>query len=819
MAADFFAGELAVELMKELSKLCKRACYFRSTAKNLKSSINDLLPIIQEIQYSGLELPQNRQRQLDDLTQNLRHGLDLARTAAASGRWNVYKNIRLSKEMARVRKAISRFVRWPLQAHVLADVHHLRVEAAERLEKIERRVEEMGGAGRRVGEESQIGTWFLEEKEGGCEGFGVGMKVGKEKVKEMVLDEREEKSVVGICGMGGSGKTTLVKEICGDPEIRSHFNNRIIFETVSQSPNLEQLRLKIWEQITQGNRSFKSHDSIPQWMVRFEQSIRRPILVVLDDVWSLSQLEELVFKIPGCKTLVVSRFRFPAATNSTYEVELLKEDEALSLFCFSAFGQCSIPYNIDKKLVKQVVVECKGLPLALKVIGASLRGQPPIVWQSAKNRLSRGETISDSHESRLIERMRISIDCLSTNVRECFLDLASFPEDKKIPLDVLINMWVEVHDLEEEDAFAILIELSDKHLLTLVKDAHNRVGDIYSSYSEISVSQHDVLRDLAIHMCNCESINRRKRLIMPRREDGIPKDWLRNKDRPFDAQIVSIHTGEMKESDWFQMYFPNAEVLMLHFSSSTFFLPQFIEKMPKLKALVLINYGTASAVLHNLSVFASLDNLRGLWLEKIAIPPLCRNTVPLVNLRKLSLVLCEVSKSLNGSATNLPLFFPRLSDLTIDHCIDLSNMPSTVCGFQSLESLSITNCHDLNELPPELGRLNSLQVLRLYGCLSLKKLPQAICGLKRLKYLDISQCMNLRSLPEGMDQMISLEKLDMRECSQIKTLPISSMLLRSLGHVICDEGIAFLWKETEKAIPELWIQVAEERFTLDWLVQ
>lgn len=89
-------------------------------------------------------------------------------------------------------------------------------------------------------------------------------------------------------------------------------------------------------------------------MVRLEQSIRRPTLVVLDDVWSLSQLEQLVLKIPGCKTLVVSRFKFPAATNSTYEVELLKEEEALSLFCFAAFGQCSIPHGVDKKLVKQV---------------------------------------------------------------------------------------------------------------------------------------------------------------------------------------------------------------------------------------------------------------------------------------------------------------------------------------------------------------------------------------------------------------------------------------------------------------------------------
>jgi len=49
--------------------------------------------------------------------------------------------------------------------------------------------------------------------------------------------------------------------------------------------------------------------------------------------------------------------------------------------------------------------------------------------------------------------------------------LGSFPEDKKIPLDVLINIWMERHDLDEEDAFAVLVELSNKNLLTLVKDA------------------------------------------------------------------------------------------------------------------------------------------------------------------------------------------------------------------------------------------------------------------------------------------------------------------------------------------------------------
>jgi hypothetical protein len=51
------------------------------------------------------------------------------------------------------------------------------------------------------------------------------------------------------------------------------------------------------------------------------------------------------------------------------------------------------------------------------------------------------------------------------------LDLCTFPEDKKIPLEVLINMWVEIHDIHETEAYAIVVELSNKNLLTLVKEA------------------------------------------------------------------------------------------------------------------------------------------------------------------------------------------------------------------------------------------------------------------------------------------------------------------------------------------------------------
>lgn len=274
----------------------------------------------------------------------------------------------------------------------------------------------------------------------------------------------------------------------------------------------------------------------------------------------------------------------------------------------------------------------------------------------------------------------------------------------------------------------------------------------------------------------------------------------------------------MSEMEWLQLDCPKTEVLVLNFSSDTYFLPPFLKIMPKLRALILINYSNSNAVLQNTSVFSSLTNLRSLWFEKITLPILPDTTIPLKSLQKVSLVLCDISKSVNHSAVDLPHLFPRLSELTLDYCINLSELPSSICLMQTLKSLSITNCDSLEELPTELGRLGSLQILRLSACPNLKKLPPGVGSLAQLKYIDISQCVNLGCLPDGLGGCTSLEKIDMRECPHMKNLPVSVLGLVSLRRVICDEEVLSLWKDVEKSRPGL-CQVPQECFTLDWLVE
>ncbi|XP_031279287.1 probable disease resistance protein At4g33300 [Pistacia vera] len=824
---DFFVGEIATELIKQLITISRRASLCKSSADQLRETMEALLPTIQEIKYSGVELPAVRQTQLDRLSETLRDGQELCEKVIRAKRWNVYKNMQLARKMDKLEKKISVFFSGPMQAHILADVHHVRFQSTERFDQLEastRRIEKSleSFSSMKIG--VGVGGWAEQalmrvetEAERGVEGnlgnfMGVGMALGKKKVKEMIIG-RDDWSVVGICGIAGSGKTTLAAEVCRDIQVTGYFNNRILFLTVSQSPNVELLKATVWSFVSGCNVG--SYGAVPPWNLQVPWTVGPRSLVVLDDVWSLAVLQQLIFRVPGCKTLVVSRTKFSTVLNSVHEVELLREDESISLFCHSAFEQNTIPPAANENLVKEIVNECRGLPLALKVIGASLRDRPEKYWVSAKQRLSRGQPICESHETELLVRMAISIEDLSEKVKECFLDLGSFPEDKKIPMEVLINIWVEIHDIDQEEAFAILVELCDRNLLTLVKDS--RAGDMYSAYYEIYVTQHDVLRDLALHWNNRDKINDRKRLFMPRRDEELPKEWERNVDQPFNAQIVSIHTGEMKEMDWFRMEFPKAEVLLLNFSSKEYLLPPFIKGMEKLRALIVINHSSCPATLRNFSVCSDLGNLRSLWLERVSIAQLPEATISLRNLRKISLVLCKTIGCLDQPTIDLPKMFPRLLELTIDHCDDLMKLPPSVCQLQSLRSLSITNCHGLQELPADIGKLKSLEIMRLYASPLLKTLPTGISELVSLKYLNISQCVSLTCLPQGIGNLARLEKIDMRECSQIWSLPKSAASLKALRQVICDDDISWLWKDLEKAIPGLHVQVPEKFFSLDWL--
>ncbi|GLT99555.1 hypothetical protein SLE2022_169890 [Rubroshorea leprosula] len=100
---DFLAEEIAKELLKKLIAIIRKSCLCKSSAEGLISTINELLPIIQEIEDSGVKLP-------------------------------------LIRKMKKLETKVASFINGPMLAHVLADVLHIRSEIAERFDRLEQRL-------------------------------------------------------------------------------------------------------------------------------------------------------------------------------------------------------------------------------------------------------------------------------------------------------------------------------------------------------------------------------------------------------------------------------------------------------------------------------------------------------------------------------------------------------------------------------------------------------------------------------------------------------------------------------------------------------
>ena len=112
---------------------------------------------------------------------------------------------------------------------------------------------------------------------------------------------------------------------------------------------------------------------------------------------------------------------------------------------------------------------CGGFPLALEVIGGSLCGQPAEVQLSRVRKWTNNRFI---YNPDLLVRLQSSLEFSDDEVtlKECFMDLGSFPEDQKTYAAALIDMWAELYNLDEDgvDAIAILQELTIWHLASLV---------------------------------------------------------------------------------------------------------------------------------------------------------------------------------------------------------------------------------------------------------------------------------------------------------------------------------------------------------------
>jgi hypothetical protein len=88
------------------------------------------------------------------------------------------------------------------------------------------------------------------------------------------------------------------------------------------------------------------------------------------------------------------------------------------------------------------------------------------------NLLSKGRSIVDSNDELRKCLQNVLEDALEGNsiIKECFMDLGLFFEDKKIPVAALIDMWTELNGQDDDnvDGMNLVHELDNLHLVNLV---------------------------------------------------------------------------------------------------------------------------------------------------------------------------------------------------------------------------------------------------------------------------------------------------------------------------------------------------------------
>ncbi|CAL8120846.1 unnamed protein product [Prunus armeniaca] len=339
-----------------------------------------------------------------------------------------------------------------------------------------------------------------------------------------LLKEEEDQfhRVVSIWGMGGSGKTTLARQVYHHNKVRRHFDS-FAWVCVSQQYEgravLEEVLIKLTAATKEQREEIerKKKDEIAELLYTLLENMC--CLVVLDDVWNTGTWNSIKAGFPVNKRtksciLLTTRNKEVALhvdeNGFLHESRPLNANESWKLFeNIAIFGRDDTVAEIYAKkeeLGKKMLQKCGGLPLAVIVLAELLARKRTVdewykVYKNVDVYIRRGTDIEPEYKNEGYKGaswvLALSYDDLPYRLKLCFLYLGHFPEDYEIPVKRLTQLWMAEGlisststDMIEDVAYGCLNELVERCMIQVGK---------YGSTKKIKTCRlHDLMRDLCL---------------------------------------------------------------------------------------------------------------------------------------------------------------------------------------------------------------------------------------------------------------------------------------------------------------------------------